>query len=205
MKFITKFLNSKKRIDGFSMIEISIMLCVMGIFLSGLLPLYSQIKKHLDHVSDQKKHERIFKILGSFLSTHRYLPCPSQKDGIASKVCSNNGVGYIPYQTLGISKKMAQDSKGWICYGVEPSVTTPFVVLREKEDALINPNTVYCRKKFFPSFTYKNQAPLTTFDPIVIFLKSGSAPLSPALDPSEYINVFTRSQFLALYGIGPCS
>lgn len=187
------------------MIEISIMLCVVGIFLSSLLPLYSQIKKHLDYVNDQKKHERILKILGSFLSTHRYLPCPSQKDGIAPKVCPNNGVGYIPYQTLGISKKMAQDSKGWICYGVDPSVTTPFAVLRERDDALINPNTVYCRKKFSPLFSYKNQPPLAIFDPIVVFLKSGLPPLSTILDPNEHISVFTRSQFLALYSIGPCS
>jgi prepilin-type N-terminal cleavage/methylation domain-containing protein len=202
----------KKRLRGYSLIEISIVLGVIGILTSGFLPFWMSVKKTSSHHVNHQKMEQLLKVLGSFLTLHKYLPCPShdKDDGIAPKVCSSS-FGYIPYKTLNVPKNMAQTVSGeWITYGVDPAFTTPFKSLVDP-DRMFPDMGVYCRKKNFEPILKIDESDLSLkqFDPIVMFLMVGKPHRNGFFiqlsQQSEVLTrYYTRSHFLSLYSIGPC-
>lgn len=97
---------------GFTLLEMSVVLVIVGLLLGGLLPVISgqmdqqrrnETRKYMDEVRDA--------LLGYAVSTaNKRLPCPdSNGDGAAETTCTTvvQQVGTLPYKDLGVAEKDA--------------------------------------------------------------------------------------------------
>ena len=121
-----------RKLSGFSLLEVAIVLCIIGI-ISGIgIPAlnnflkYQKIRKTEDHI------EQIIQSLASYVLTNNRLPCPAKpaasgaENGISEENClfSDTFIGLVPYRTLGIPEKIAKDGyHNWITYAVNLPLT----------------------------------------------------------------------------------
>jgi prepilin-type N-terminal cleavage/methylation domain-containing protein len=97
-----------KRERGFSLVELSIVLVIVGLLIGGLLtPLSVQVEQR--RISDtQRELEETKEALLGFAIRNGYLPCPaiSATNGIEHRLGSAcvKRSGYIPWATLGVSR-----------------------------------------------------------------------------------------------------
>lgn len=101
---------SGKPYQGFTLVEIAIVLVIVALLLGGLLPVISsqveqqrrnETRKYLNEVRDA--------LLGYAIANKR-LPCPdSNGDGMAEATCTTaaSQVGTLPYKDLGVTDKDA--------------------------------------------------------------------------------------------------
>ena len=95
--------------NGFSLLEMAIVLVVVGLLLGGsLIPLSIQIEKR-DRDTTQQQLKDINDALIGFALTHGRLPCPDtdndgQMNGLSS--CTNT-LGVIPWADLGVGQQDA--------------------------------------------------------------------------------------------------
>ena len=118
----------RKRLAGFSLVEMAIVLLITGILMGAGLSLLSvkQAAAQLD--ATQKHQETIKQALINYLGKNRRLPCPatlaSNPPGSESRTgspCANYS-GIVPYAELGLDRSVALD--GWenfITYVVSPN------------------------------------------------------------------------------------
>lgn len=175
-----------KYLPGFSLIEVAIVLCIIGV-ISGLgfpfLNHYVKQKKALvteDHLST------IIHSLSAFIMTHKRLPCPADpkasvsEKGTEQESChfKKSFIGIVPYRSLGIPEKMAQDGyNNWISYSVNLDLTSPELKHLNALDETILPNTVFCEiKKGANELSIQNADGLSvldsTYDVIAVVLIS---------------------------------
>ncbi|MFK5986070.1 MAG: type II secretion system protein [Pseudomonadota bacterium] len=99
--------NQIKAITGFTLIELSITLIVMGLLASAALSLYQpgqQLKAQLEMQQELKKTTQS---LINYALRHYRLPCPdTDQDGYEDCASSYN-TGSIPFFTLGLNNKTA--------------------------------------------------------------------------------------------------
>jgi prepilin-type N-terminal cleavage/methylation domain-containing protein len=114
-----------RRMRGFSLVEMAVVLVIVGLMLGGLLaPLSTQVEQR--RVSDtQKGLEEAREALTGFALRNGYLPCPavSASNGLEDRTgpnCSGGKrQGLLPWATLGVAKL---DSWGRIYrYSVTPA------------------------------------------------------------------------------------
>ncbi len=98
-----------KKIHGFTLIELSVVLFIISLLMVGLLgPVGTQIESQerqqtIDTMND------IMESLYGFAVINRYLPCPDTNgDGVSDPTTSGTctaatGDGWLPWQTLGLS------------------------------------------------------------------------------------------------------
>lgn len=98
--------------NGFTLVEMAIVLAIVALLLGGLLPVISgqieqqrrnETRKYIDEVRDA--------LLGYAIS-HKYLPCPDTSnppDGTAEATCTTTAsqIGTLPYKDLGVTDKDA--------------------------------------------------------------------------------------------------
>jgi prepilin-type N-terminal cleavage/methylation domain-containing protein len=100
--------DDQKHQQGFTLIEMSIVLLIMGLILSGLLVALSQNQEGNRRTNAQTEVKRIEEALYGFAQTYGRLPCPARHDSAgaeaadASDVCTSNH-GFVPIATLGLS------------------------------------------------------------------------------------------------------
>jgi prepilin-type N-terminal cleavage/methylation domain-containing protein len=93
---------------GFTLIEMSIVLLIMGLILSGLLVALSQNQEGNRRTNAQAEIKRIEEALYGFAQTYGRLPCPARHDSIGAEAplgggaCTSNH-GFVPVATLGFS------------------------------------------------------------------------------------------------------
>lgn len=98
----------------------------MGIIAaSGLSLVGARVSAAQEKVT--KEHQTfVLKSLANYLLSQKKLPCPSPDlKGFAKEQCKSpsEAVGYIPFETLGLSSKVAQDGWGKVMrYGVHPKM-----------------------------------------------------------------------------------
>ena len=132
-------LGVRPRTEGFSLVELAVVLVVVSFLLGGLLiPLSSQISQR-DREDTVGRLEQAREALLGFALTKGYLPCPMDPDttkpqadptnntyGEESRtgnVCTKNA-GILPWKALGLSsgvdawghERLAQ-ADGWIGFG----------------------------------------------------------------------------------------
>jgi prepilin-type N-terminal cleavage/methylation domain-containing protein len=97
-----------KEWQGFSLIEMAMVLAIVGLLLAGFLPtLNSQIEQQKT-TETRKKLEEIQQALIGFAVTNGRLPCPAtsssngQESPIGGGNCTNFNDGFVPAATLGI-------------------------------------------------------------------------------------------------------
>ena len=114
----------KTHLEGFSLIEISISLIILGIVSSIGISQLKLINKVLSHQKTQSNIDFVVKSLGVYC-TYKALKVP-----FPSKINENigyqnedmkNSFGIIPFKSLGIMEKFAKDGNGrWILYKMNP-------------------------------------------------------------------------------------
>lgn len=115
----------KRKISGFSLLEASISLIIVGI-VSGVC--ISQIKTMILFRETQKTQvniERIINSIGAYysLATDGNIPEPSDFTGNIGRKSSYMAgkYGIVPFKSLGIMEQFAKDGKGrWIKYKMNP-------------------------------------------------------------------------------------
>jgi len=130
-----------RRQDGFTLVEIAIVLLIVGLMIGGLIaPLSSQMEQR--HVTDTKRAmDEAREALFGFALRNGYLPCPaiSATNGLEDR--SNNSCnkryGFLPWATLGVSRL-----DGWnrlMGYSVTPAFanSATLFTLRSERDITI--------------------------------------------------------------------
>jgi len=107
-------ISSRRSIDsGFSLVEVSVVLVIVGLLLAGLLlPLGAQIEQQNMNETNRRL-EMAREALVGFAVTNRRMPCPASlsSSGVETTpsavspglgTCSNALTGYVPAVTLGL-------------------------------------------------------------------------------------------------------
>lgn len=124
----------RKRLAGFSLVEMAIVLLIVGIMMSSGLSLLTVKMNAANVEATQKRQEAIKQALINYLGQKKRLPCPGNINGAeltrsATPPTCQNYSGIVPYQELGLDRSVALD--GWenfITYVVSPTpnpTTTP--------------------------------------------------------------------------------
>lgn len=103
-----------KGIQGFTLVEMAVVLVIVGLMLGGLLlPLSAQIDQR-NYSDTQKSLSEIKEALIGYALSHGYFPCPAKSatDGREDRTgftCTDPGtgpkrIGHLPWAALGISK-----------------------------------------------------------------------------------------------------
>lgn len=146
MKFNKKKINQQ----GFSLIEMAIVLIILGFLLTAiLLPLQAQ-----RNIAAQLKTEIILgdakKALMGFAQTHGHLPCPATNNGSAifpddtGTANTNVGgdcvaqIGFLPAKTLGLEPS---DERGYLLDAWQNKIA--YAITTANNNAFIKPNGMY--------------------------------------------------------------
>lgn len=133
----------KTNVPGFSLIEISLALLIIGVIAGLAIPTMRTIIKYQRTQKSESNMSFVKDALVGYLGHNRKLPCPCPDDtGVAADSCDyRNAVGYVPYRTLQISQSKASGADGKIMiYGVEPELTesfSSFSIKPEQDDELV--------------------------------------------------------------------
>lgn len=114
-----------KRAQGFSLVELAVVLVIVGLLLGGLMtPLSVQFEQRRVNDTQRALDEAREALLG-FALRNGYLPCPavSASNGLEDRSGANctdgKRAGFLPWATLGVQK-----SDGWghmLRYSVSPA------------------------------------------------------------------------------------
>jgi len=133
---------TRERAEGFSLIEMAIVLAILSFLLGGLLPLLTGQMERQSRHETRKQMEEIKDALTGYAIINGILPCPTtQPDptnanyGMSDATCSANvaAEGYLPWKTLGVTETDAWGSKrtstaspwtGYWRYRVDRNFTT---------------------------------------------------------------------------------
>lgn len=142
-----------RRFSGFSLIEVAIVLCIIGI-LSGIgIPALNNFIKHQKIRKTEDHLELIFQSITSYVLTNKRLPCPAkptavgEERGISEPNClfTEKFIGLVPYRTLGIPEKIVKDGyHNWITYAVNPVLTNTELNFINAPPTSSIPHTAFC-------------------------------------------------------------
>ncbi|MBD3767424.1 MAG: type II secretion system protein [Gammaproteobacteria bacterium] len=105
-----------KYIRGFSLVELSIVLVIVGAITSTMLALWPQIQQIFVQVKNEKHLEAASKAIDGFLIAHSRLPCPDS-DGDGYENCSVSS-GTLPYRTLELGFAFKSEQGQQFAYSV---------------------------------------------------------------------------------------
>jgi prepilin-type N-terminal cleavage/methylation domain-containing protein len=117
--------------SGFSIIELSIVLVIIGIIASMGIPCLLEGMRVSKRTQTQEKQKQILTVLANYVLNHQKLPCPgdpgdhSAHFGEARLQCTSpqQAIGIIPFKTLGLSENYAKDAyQHYFTYAMEGGV-----------------------------------------------------------------------------------
>jgi prepilin-type N-terminal cleavage/methylation domain-containing protein len=106
---------------GFTLIEASVALVVVGLLLGSLLPLIKVMYERSGNTATQNNMIEVEQAIQAYTDNHGALPCPADDDSGVSSDCAPTDyeaisdtvlIGSIPWQTLGLAEQYGRDSKG---------------------------------------------------------------------------------------------
>jgi prepilin-type N-terminal cleavage/methylation domain-containing protein len=130
----------RKKVGGFSLLEVSLVLAIMGIMAGLALPSLIQQKNIAKRRETLKRMEYVLSALGTYAAQHGNLPFPSQTPEEGRPIPTtlhddHEPMGYLPYRVLGISQQMAEDAFGHpFHYVVERVYTTEIFKKNPEKD-----------------------------------------------------------------------
>ncbi len=120
------------RTAGYTLAELAICLCIIGILMSGSLLGTSHYFKSEKTAQTRKNIDFVMNVLSSYAQTHDRLPCPADPKAEAVQAgheddkCSAAGIaeGILPWKELAIPQDMVVDGWGrYILYQPAPGLT----------------------------------------------------------------------------------
>jgi len=166
---------NKQQHNGFSLIEMAIVLLITGILMGAGLSLLA-VKQTAAQINLTQTHQEVIKqALISYLGQHKRLPCPVDPanpitglEGRSSSTLSPclKYSGVVPYATLGLDRSVALD--GWenfIDYVVTPPPTTPPTTPPYNEWLLTYSTTPTVAPQCDPTIPYCSSSSNLTFWP----------------------------------------
>ncbi len=156
-------------LPGFSLLEIAIVLCIMGLMSGfGLSALTAYFKQQKIIKTEQHLHQ-ITQALASYVLNHKRLPCaadPRADLHTAGISDAHRSIGCVPYKTLGLPEHVAKDGyHHWITYTVLPELTYSGLrhLMTPTSDEVAE--TVFCEvKNSFAPIQILNQDGLSVID-----------------------------------------
>ena len=115
-----------RRLSGFSLIEIAIVLIILGIILGLTVPLVTASQKISQQKTTLSHQQQITSSLAAYVLTHNKLPSAAALSDGQATPSNQSGVslGYVPFVTLGLPEAVARDGFGrWFTYVVDGSLT----------------------------------------------------------------------------------
>ncbi len=117
-----------KPINGFSMIEMAVVLSVSAMIMGGGLAAAKPIIKKVEKQNTERQMEKINDRLASYVHKNNRLPCPADpaatsQFGAERASCTGaDVVGVVPFRALGLKENEVRDSWGnFITYHVSPA------------------------------------------------------------------------------------
>jgi prepilin-type N-terminal cleavage/methylation domain-containing protein len=112
-----------RRRNGFSLIELAIVLLVVSILTAGLITMFRVQREHAAISETRAALDEAKEALFAYAEINKGLPCPdTDNDGLENTGCDNNHRrGQLPWKTLGLS----QGSDAWsqsLRYLVSPNL-----------------------------------------------------------------------------------
>lgn len=105
---------------GFSLVEISIVLLIMGLLITGSMTMFSTQRDGVMYSESNMRLQQIKNAMLGFLVINKYMPCPDTNDstavGYGRENRATNGrctavSGSVPFLDLGLSQADATDGK----------------------------------------------------------------------------------------------
>lgn len=131
--YFKKFFRKNYK-SAFSLIELSIVILIVSILVTGGLAVSIHKMNNMKIEAAQKRVDTIYKALGAYLATNKALPCPASiievktnsaaygqsvgtsgscfGTGVYSPASTNRVYGMIPVKDLGLEAEMAEDGFG---------------------------------------------------------------------------------------------
>lgn len=212
-----------RHIQGFSLIEVAIVLAIIGVIIGMGLPILTKHYTHTKIAATKERMEHITHVLAGWVLAHGNLPRPStnENNGTADDHAAN---GYIPFATIGIDENMSKDGFGKrFRYTIEPHLAHRNGEDYQKIYCAVNDSSINLTV-IDPSGHPRRIAPKGDFVGFVI-LSTGAATDAPTPDENSNLNqVFiqkpfilsgpskfrqiikweTRNNLVASYGHAPC-
>ena len=106
--------NTRFNDQGFTLIEMAVVLLILGTLLGGLLSAIAQVSDNARRTNAGSDLERIEEALFGFAQAHGYLPCPASaiSSGVQDPVGGGNCSfphGFVPAATLGLAGRINTD------------------------------------------------------------------------------------------------
>lgn len=141
----TVLLPSHEGEEGFSLLELAIVLVILGIIGGMSLPL---LTAHLNRAALQKTRfhqDYALNAIAAYVEKNHRFPCPADASatgptyGVSQLHCrGEKAKGILPFKTLGISETFAKDGfKRLMTYVVEPELAKKETTLHNEQGGLI--------------------------------------------------------------------
>ena len=98
----------KGRMNGFSLLELSVIVLVLGMLTVFLWPLAGAFLQQREKATTHTLLEQADWALTGFVMSKHRLPCPAPKQDGAEDCTNSAETGYLPYKTLGIADARAK-------------------------------------------------------------------------------------------------
>lgn len=108
MRFVCRFLRYFKESQGFSLIEMAIVLAIMGVIAGLSLPALTYFQGFEKDKTTKRRQDMVLHALGSYAANQGRLPYAASHQG---EEVANHLNGSVPYRTLGLSFEDTMD--GW--------------------------------------------------------------------------------------------
>jgi len=93
-----------RKVSGFTLLELSVVLLVLGIIFAGSLMPFGTVMRINQAKEMDEESRTVMDSLYGYAILYGKLPCPSHDENDAVGDCSKLD-GYFPYQVLGVSRK----------------------------------------------------------------------------------------------------
>ena len=145
----------KKTVYAFALLEVAIALSVLGVIAYMGMPLISKLSNWQHTRTTTAHQEQIMEALGAYVLANNRLPCPAANS--SGKAEPGTSIGFVPYQTLGISEKTAKDGQHhWMTYAVQSSLASAHVMYVQDPGVEMDPQSIFCAANALGTLTINN-------------------------------------------------
>jgi prepilin-type N-terminal cleavage/methylation domain-containing protein len=143
---VLSFSNSKKSSqEGFSLLELSIVLVVIGIIGGLTLPLLTAQMSRAAILKTRSHQDYALNAIAAYVEKNGRFPCPAEPKvtgshyGLSQESCrGKKAKGILPFKTLGMSESYSKDGhKHLMTYVVEPQLTQRLITLQNEPGGFI--------------------------------------------------------------------